>query len=157
MTRLARLPLHVLLAAAAAILAGAAGILIASAYPLGTARIIGPAIFPIALSAMLVLCGIGILAEGLAAQRDGKPSPAPSLAAPATVLAILGGPALFGLTVGRLGLVPAVIACVVLVSLAERERPWRTILLLAGGLAGGCTLVFVYLLKLPLEPFLWRW
>lgn len=157
MSRMASLPPAVLFAAAAAILTGLGGLWEASSYPFGTPRIIGPAVFPFILSLILVGTGIGIIAEGIAARKRGEAEISAPPASIVTILAILGGPAAFAVIVGLFGLVPAIIIAVAISSIPERERSLLSVLLLGAGLAAGCSIVFVWLLKLPLEPFLWPW
>lgn len=147
-----RVSLPVGLAAGAVIGVGLVGMWTASGYDFGTARQFGPAVFPFALSALLLLAGLGILLEG--SPPDEEPF---RLSWPRGIVfvTILAGPIAFALTVGRLGLVPAIFACVLISVLAERSLSLVRTLVLGAVLAAGCTLVFTVFLNLPLRPFIW--
>lgn len=117
----------------------------ATAYlPLGTLRRMGPGMFPLLVGCGLLLFG-GLLAVPALARRRAMPSP--DLRA---LVAILVGIAAFAASVGRLGLVPAILLLVALVSLASGPlRPGRVILL-GGLLCGLAYVVFVVVLDAPL-------
>lgn len=142
-----------LLAGSAALLVGALGLFESLRYPFGTAGQIGPAIFPLGLSILMIIAGLAIFAEALFAPRTGAPEP--KARDIVTVLAIVGGPVAFALVVERFGLIPAVTASVLISGLADRELKVRSTLILAALLSIGCWLVFVYFLRLPLRPITW--
>mgnify|MGYP003135106568 CR=1 FL=1 len=137
-----RVSLPVGLAAGAVIGVGLVGMWTASGYDFGTARQFGPAVFPFALSALLLLAGLGILLEG--SPPDEEPF---RLSWPRGIV--------FVTILGRLGLVPAIFACVLISVLAERSLSLVRTLVLGAVLAAGCTLVFTVFLNLPLRPFIW--
>lgn len=122
----------------------------AMGYDFGSARQIGPAVFPFGLSLILLLAAIGILAEDIItkARHDGPAT------APIIVLAgVLGGPVAFALLVESFGLVPAIFGCVLIASVADRALTLVTALLLAAAMSLICGLVFVSLLNLPIDLF----
>jgi hypothetical protein len=142
-----------LMAGSAALLVGVLGLIESLRYPFGTAGQIGPAIFPLGLSTLLIVAGLAIFAEAYFAPQDTEAEPKSRHIA--TILAIAGGPVAFALVVERFGLIPAVTACVLISSLADRELKLRTTLIVAGLLSIGCWLVFIYFLRLPLRPIAW--
>src|SRR5262245_66039016 len=92
-----------LLAGCLFVVFGAAFLYVAQDYPLGSARRMGPAYFPVALS--LVLIGIGLVTLARAFVVPGPPIRDIALKALALVTAAI---VLFGLLVQRAGLGPAV-------------------------------------------------
>ncbi|WP_018700360.1 tripartite tricarboxylate transporter TctB family protein [Amorphus coralli] len=151
--RIPRAPLTVGLAAAAVAGVGLLGMWEASTYSFGTARMFGPAVFPFALSVLLLMAAAGIVLEG-GTEQDEQPIRI-TRARALVFVTVLGGPVAFALIVGRLGLVPAVFACVLVSALAERSLTPFGALALGAVLAAGCTAVFFYFLNLPLRPFIW--
>ncbi|WP_206771924.1 tripartite tricarboxylate transporter TctB family protein [Polymorphum gilvum] len=141
-----------LMAGGSALAVGLIALWESTAYPFGTARQIGPAIFPLGLSLLMILAGLAILVEDLRAPATDEPLPRVPLA---SIAAVAGGPLAFALLVERFGLAPAIVASVVISSLADRSLAPRTVLVLAVGLAVACTLIFVTFLKLPLAPIVW--
>ena len=130
---------------------GLAFLLIAQNYPLGSARRMGPAYFPVVLS--LVLIGIGLATTARACIVPGPPLN--SMAGKALALAT-ASIVLFGLLVQGAGLGIAVAVLVGVSAAASRSfRPLPT-LLLALALAAFCILVFVKGLGLPF-PVLGAW
>lgn len=147
------LPRSTILAAGGAFFIGTIGIWEASNYPFGSLRQIGPAIFPVSLSILLLLAGAGIILEQLVSGKSDAEDP--KAAKMIVILSVLGGPIAFALLINRFGLVPAIFAGVLISSIAERKLSIWKLLLLSAALSAGCTLVFVWLLKLPLRPFIW--
>lgn len=120
-----------------------------SAYPLGSLTRMGPGFFPVVLG--IALIGIGTLLVFEVA-RANTPPPDLSLRPFAMVTA---GMLSFAVLAERLGLVPAVVALVVLSSLGERRiRPW-TIALLAAALSLLGLLLFVHGFNLPFSAIRW--
>ena len=98
---------------------GAAAIAVASGYRLGTFAAMGPGMFPMILGGVLVLLGIGVVIEGrMAATTFGSIPLRP-------MLAMSGGVIAFAVIISRFGLIPALVAMVLLVGLAERKFEWR--------------------------------
>ncbi len=133
---------------------GAFAIVEGVSYRLGELRNIGPGTFPVIVGTLLVLSGLLIVAEGLAGSNH-KDMPEAE-AAPVRVLVFVCAALLaFAFLMPRFGTVPAIVACVILAANADGSlRLWQVVAL-AFGMAAFCTVVFVYLLNLPLE--LWTW
>lgn len=135
--------------------AGAAGILIGGLavfeawdYPMGSLTRMGAGYFPIILGVALVVLSVLVLIfEGRAALGPDIPRSSwrGLLWVPLAVSA-------FAILVERLGLVPAIIAAVVLSSFADDDLTWRETVILALSVAAVCSVVFIYLLGLPLVP-----
>ncbi len=119
-------------------------------YSMGSVVAIGPGIFPLILGVLLVLLGAGILMSAWG--RESEAVPPLNLRVIACVLASITA---FGLLIGTAGLVPAIMACVILSRLAEPGS--RTVPLVVLGLALSllCWLVFVVGLGLPLRILEW--
>ncbi|WP_155326479.1 tripartite tricarboxylate transporter TctB family protein [Alkalilacustris brevis] len=133
---------------------GAFGAWQATHYPFELDRIIGPAVFPLGLSLLLVGTALAILVEGVVT--------GPTLDDDAgirprwwSILCICGGLLAFMLLVERVGLVPAILAAVMIAGRADHETTILTNLITAIGLAASCTFVFYWFLRLPLPPFIW--
>lgn len=128
---------------------GAAAILIARGYKLGTAAHMGPAYMPIAVGALLVLFGVVMTARSLArgSQQVGV------LAWYAAALVLLSVLAFAGL-VRSIGLAITTVALAVLCRVAGRYWGWGETALLALGLATMVVLIFLKGLgmALPLWP-----
>ncbi len=122
---------------------------VASGYPLGTPRQLGPGAFPVALGAILAGLGVVIL---LMAVRSASQLPESRLRPFAAVLA---GLLAFALTLEDFGLVPATASLIVLSSLAQDRVRFRTALTSVFVLSASGVLVFEYLLRMPLHAFVW--
>ena len=131
---------------------GLAAILMAWDYGMGTASRMGPGYFPTALGALLLLIGIASVVRSFF--RDGKPIGAVAWKGAALVTA---GTVLFGLLLRPAGLVPALVA-LILVGASASSRfkfEWRAGALMLA-LIAFCALVFVKGLGLPI-PLLGHW
>jgi hypothetical protein len=152
--RLTRTNLRTASAGATVVVIGLFAMWEAVQYPFGTARMIGPAVFPFGISLLMICSGLAILADDLRPKAGGEDEELPPAAIPVrNLLAILGSMAAFGFLLQRFGLIPAVFAGVLIASLADRTLRPQTALLLAIALSVGCSLIFVTLLKLPISPF----
>ena len=131
---------------------GLTAILMAWGYGMGSASRMGPGYFPTALGALLLLIGIASLVRSFV--RDGSPIGAVAWKGAALVTA---GTVLFGLLLRPAGLVPALVALILVgASASSRFRlEWRACLLMLA-LIAFCALVFVKGLGLPL-PLLGPW
>jgi hypothetical protein len=118
-------------------------------YNMGSASRMGPGYFPALLAGCLMLIGLVVGLRGVKNwSRDSETFEQPiSLK---SIIFILGGTILFGITLTPLGLFIAT-AVLVIVSSAAAERAfhWQT-LLLAAVLAGFSAVVFVIALGLPI-------
>ncbi|MBS1133154.1 MAG: tripartite tricarboxylate transporter TctB family protein [Burkholderiaceae bacterium] len=126
---------------------GLTAILMAWDFGMGSASRMGPGYFPTALGALLLLIGIASLVRSFF--RDGKPIGAVAWKGAALVTA---GTVLFGLLLRPAGLVPALVALILVgASASARFRlEWRASLLMLA-LIAFCALVFVKGLGLPLS------
>jgi len=126
---------------------GLTAILMARDFGIGSASRMGPGYFPTALGALLLLIGIASLVRSFF--RDGKPIGAVAWKGAALVTA---GTVLFGLLLRPAGLVPALVALILVgASASARFRlEWRASLLMLA-LIAFCALVFVKGLGLPLS------
>jgi hypothetical protein len=131
---------------------GLAAILMAWDYGMGTASRMGPGYFPTALGALLLLTGIASVVRSFF--RDGKPIGAVAWKGAALVTAAT---VLFGLLLRPAGLVPALVALILVgASASSRFRfEWRAGALMLA-LIAFCALVFVKGLGLPI-PLLGHW
>jgi putative tricarboxylic transport membrane protein len=125
---------------------GAAAVLLASRYQLGTPAEMGPGFFPTALGALLILLGAANLVRSWLLGERSPIQPAPLRA----VLIIPMSALAFALLIERAGLALAVAAAVLIAALAARRfRPVEAIAS-AVALAAFTSVLFVYLLDLPL-------
>jgi hypothetical protein len=131
--------------------AGVAAVVLGRESSLGTATKMGPGYFPTVLGALLALIGLALVVRAFLVRGQritgfaGRP-----------LVLVLGATVLFGLTLRGAGLVPALIALVLVSAAASRLVIWRAAVVLAVGLAGFSALVFTKLLGLPI-PLLGRW
>jgi Tripartite tricarboxylate transporter TctB family len=139
-----------LIAALLTIAIGAAALLEASRYPLGTLRRMGPGYFPDLLGVVLIGFGAVLL---LQAFRAGPAAADPFVLRP--VLAIPFGILLFALLLERLGLGPAVLALVGVSLLAEPVFHLRRALALAAATSALTYVLFIVILRLPFAFLTW--
>jgi hypothetical protein len=117
-------------------------------YEFGAAARMGPGYFPTILGLGVVLVGAALAAKAIMQRFD----PAQNVAAfrVRPTLFVLGAMLAFALLLRPLGLVLSAVAVIVVASLAEPDRRWREVLLLACGIALFCAIVFVQFLRVPL-------
>lgn len=108
----------------------------------------GPGYFPTVLGAGLVLLGVVITARGLWLTGE-----AMKLKSLRPLLLVCAGVLAFAALVRPFGLVPAVLALVLVSSLGGREFRLRDVIVLALVLAAMVVVVFVYGLGLPYNIF----
>lgn len=142
-------------AAVAVMALGLTGVVLSSNYHLGEMRNIGPGAFPMIVSALIVLSGILIAVESLAARHeegdDLRSEPVPHR----VLLFVTSGLLAFAALTPLAGAVPGILACVCLAAMADGSlRLWQ-VAALAALVAGFCALVFVVLLKLPMTLVAW--
>lgn len=116
---------------------------------LGTMQRMGPGMFPTALG--IILAGLGLLTVVTAfgrTGRAGRPEIGPALA-------VLGGLALFALTIDRFGLLVAIPLLVVVSSLASRRRRPVPLVLLTAALCLAAWVIFVAGFNLPVSLLKW--
>lgn len=118
-------------------------------YNLGTLRRIGPGMFPMGLG--VALAGLGLAIAIVAPDRRQRRPEFDLRVAAAVVAAILT----FGLLVGWIGLVPAIIGTVAVGSLAESPFRPVSVILLGAGLCVLSWLIFRVGLGLPMPLLRW--
>lgn len=128
---------------------GAAAVLIARDYTMGTASRMGPGYFPTVLGGLLVLFGIASFVRAFLVPGE----PIGAIAWRALLFVTLAVVAFAALLDGA-GLVPALVALIAISTLASRERSfgWRG-LAAAAALIAFCAFVFVRELGLPMPLF----
>lgn len=120
-----------------------------TSYPLGTVQRMGAGMFPAGLGVVLACLGLILVAQSLG--RQGVP-PDIRLISP---LFVLGGVIAFALTVVPFGLVPAIIAILVITSIANIKIHPVSLALLCLFLSLLAPFVFVYLLDLKIPLISW--
>jgi hypothetical protein len=130
---------------------GAAGLVLAPRYGMGSALRMGPGYFPAVLSGLLALIGVASLLRSL----RGPVVAAPRLAWRPLLFIVLPVIA-FGLLLRRAGLIVAVPVLVVGSARASAQFRWLPTLALAAGLTAFSALVFVKALGVPL-PIVGAW
>ncbi|GAB4065207.1 tripartite tricarboxylate transporter TctB family protein [Ancylobacter sonchi] len=126
---------------------GAAGILIARHYQMGTVQNMGPGYFPILLSSLLCIIGVLSVISSLATASREEMAAWPLM----PTLSVALGVFVFGFTVERIGLLGASALLLLCIGYSQiRTRPLEY-LLLATGLIVFSALIFVKMLGLPLE------
>jgi hypothetical protein len=118
-------------------------------YSFGELRRMGPGAFPTGLGVLMAAIGLLILIP--AWFRRGE-MPSANLR---PFLAILAGGLAFALLIEPAGLVPAIVALVVVVSLAETELRWMRTAILAVSLSVIGVLIFTKGLGIPVPAFRW--
>ncbi|MFK8253352.1 tripartite tricarboxylate transporter TctB family protein [Ancylobacter terrae] len=121
------------------------------ALPLGTALRMGPGYVPRLVGVALLAVALIIAARALVKVRFGRGDEPAALAINwKSVVTIAAGPVAFALLIQPYGLLASAMVAVVITSLAQAADSLRERLVLAGGLAGFSSLVFVVGLELPL-------
>ncbi len=130
---------------------GAAFVGLGRGYPMGTAMRMGPGYFPTMLGALLALIGLALIVRTLV-----RPGASVGRLAYGKVALITAANVLFALLLRRLGLGLALVLLVMMSAYASRRFRWSTGLVLAVGLAAGSSIIFVWMLKLPI-PIIGTW
>ena len=121
-------------------------------YDLGSALRMGPGYFPLVLGGLLVLLGLAIAAEGYMRGEGSADRANPLARAALPHAAVL----VFGLSVRRLGLAPALFLAVLLAAFSSERTSLLAALAMAAGLTVVCVLIFVEGLGMPV-PLLGPW
>ncbi|TKA96202.1 tripartite tricarboxylate transporter TctB family protein [Cereibacter changlensis] len=118
-------------------------------YTVGTVTRMGPGMVPVALGVLLAVFGLVIIFGSFSSlpQRGEIRVFVP--------LVILGSVLAFALTIRPLGLLPAVLACTLVSTLAERKLSVVGRLVLAAVLGASAWLVFIVALQLPIALVNW--
>jgi hypothetical protein len=117
---------------------GIAFLAIAQGYPIGTARRMGPAYFPVILSVVLILIGLAAAARGVLTR--GGPVTAFALK-PAVLITV--GTVVFGLLIRDGGLVVSIVLLVLISAYSSMHFNWKSAGLLAAGLSVFSVIIFV--------------
>jgi len=120
-------------------------------HPMGTVMHMGPAYFPTLLGGLLAL--IGLITIGRALLVPGLPV---GRLAYGKLALVTAANVLFALLLRPLGLPGALVLLVVVSAYASARFRWPVALALAGGLAVGSSIIFVWLLGLPI-PVIGTW
>jgi hypothetical protein len=135
-------------------LVGIGAMMEASHYTVGSLQEMGPGFFPLALGAILLICGAMIALSGSIGEdehdRIGLDGPDWR-----GWLCILGGLACFILIAERFGMFPGTVACVFVAALGDRTTSWKAGLLLALAISLFGVLLFSYGLRVQLPAFRW--
>lgn len=130
-------------------LIAAAMMITAYGYSLGSIRNIGPGMMPFLIGLSL------LIAAGFALLRSRRDTFQMAGVPVFRAGAVIGGVVLWGLTIDRLGLVPATVILMLMASLAYGPMRWRSTLIAIAGTTIGCVLVFIYGFKLPFDIVSW--
>ena len=133
---------------------------VASGYDMGSAFRPGPGFFPLAIGILLIGLGLGVIVErlllgagSLPADDDGGGEIEDLAHSWRPLVATAAGLVVFGLCLETVGFIPATVALVVIAAFGEPRRNWLVIGGIAGFMAVFGTVVFVWGLGLPLDPF----
>jgi hypothetical protein len=118
-------------------------------YPLGDAQHMGPGYFPSRLAMVMMALGVGAIIQRLLRKQPDPIGPINIL----PIIFLVIGITAFGLLIDGYGLIAAVFALVIACCYARlRTRPIET-LVIAAVLAAATSVLFIYLLKLPLRMY----
>jgi hypothetical protein len=139
---------------AAVAIIGLAGIVSAWSLDTGTLSEIGPGLFPLALAVLLASLAIAIILQGLRPQvdPDAKFMDQNSVR---PIAAILGAILLFGFAIRPLGIAAAAPIALLVGGLASRETKWIEFIPFVIGLTAFCTILFRFVLSLPIPLAPW--
>jgi hypothetical protein len=135
------------------VIAGGSFAVGAGSYEIGSSARMGPGFLPLLLGVLLALLGLLVMARARLRAAVGVAW------AWRPLLAVLAANLAFGLLLGGLpqwgiapmGLVVATLALTAFAGFADKAMNWKEIVLLALVLSAGSALVFVVLLRLPLN------
>jgi len=127
-------------------------------YRLGTPMHMGPGFFPTSLGVLLVLIGIAIAAPAFARSAEGEQQDESILPEHPEWWAwfcILMSPILFILFGRYFGMAPGTFACVFIAALGDRNRTWKSTIILASVVTVFGVALFSYFLQVPMPVFTW--
>jgi hypothetical protein len=125
-------------------------------YRLGTLMHMGPGFFPTSLGVLLVLIGIAIAAVGMApSESEEDQSILPEHPQWWAWFCILMSPVLF-IVFGRyFGMIPGTFACVFIAALGDRNKTWKSVLMLSTVVTVFGVVLFSYFLQVPMPILTW--
>jgi hypothetical protein len=127
---------------------GAAAFYMALDYPFGSAMRMGPGYFPRVLAAILMLFGLYVLVRGL---RTGERVRGVWGWRPLALITV--ALVVYGWTMDRFGMVPALVAMFFISAAAGHEFRWKEVIVLTALMTVFAVGVFVYGLGLPYQLF----
>jgi hypothetical protein len=127
---------------------GAVAFYMALDYPFGSAMRMGPGYFPRVLAAILMLFGLYVLVRGL---RTGERVRGVWGWRPLAFITV--ALVVYGWTMDRFGMVPALVAMFFISAAAGHEFRWKEVIVLTALMTVFAVVVFVYGLGLPYQLF----
>lgn len=129
---------------------GVAVLVISFDYRMGTLRQMGPGYVPAALGAILIVLALAVVVQSQREELQVRwPNLRPFVVISASVL-------VFAICLERIGLVPTVMATVLVASQAQSGNRLLASVLLAVVIAALSWLIFSYGLSLPMPAFAWQ-
>lgn len=132
-----------------ALLGGAIAIYAYLHYPVGSISRMGPGMFPVMMGAGLLLVAVGIFAKSFANAREAIQINVRSAAFVLVALAV------FAVAIEPFGVVPSLLALLLISSAAVPGRSLIGTLLFSVIATAGVVFIFVYLMNLNLNLFGW--
>jgi putative tricarboxylic transport membrane protein len=120
----------------------------------GTFAEIGPGLIPRILALLLLILGVAVSATGFLSKDRGDDD-AFWRWSPRGIVFILGAVVSFGLTVRSLGLFLAAPLAILVAGWASREIKWLELMIFAAVLTAFCSVLFRFLLNLPIPLAPW--
>jgi hypothetical protein len=127
------------------------GITAVNTLEIGTFRLMGPGLFPIVVSGLLAIIGIGVIFTGRSMDEQPKHLPVPKRA----ILFVIGAPIVFALTVRSAGLIVALILSIAMSVAASHKMTFVKGLLIVIGMTIFCVAVFSYGIGLTAQLVVW--
>jgi hypothetical protein len=125
-------------------------------YRMGSLMHMGPGFFPTSLGVILVLIGMAIAVAGMAPSEDKEDQRIlPENPQWWAWFCILMSPVLFILFGRFFGMAPGTFACVFIAALGDRNKTWRSALILSTVVTVFGVALFSYLLQVPMPVFTW--
>ena len=137
----------------AGLIALAIGIVVCSislTYRIGIPSRMGPGLVPLVLGIVLVLSGIGAVLTGIRSSDLAPPFRTRPMIMVTLALVV------FGVTIERLGFVPASALLIVLSGMSESPPKWVSLAILSVVLIPAAYFLFIVLLGIPAPAFAWN-
>lgn len=149
-------PIEDLVAAGIFIAIGVGAFVIALDYRTGTLHRMGPGIFPLIVSGLMVLLGVALGVQGLTAWRlhrnaGGKSGLIPDFPAVRALLLTMLSLLAFAMLIRPAGMLIAITVMAFIATRAQPGRPIVSSLILSISLSCICALIFVYGIGLPIS------